>query len=112
MVFVLLGCPQPKKAKKKMPRIFALSYSMETGNEPSFLITDDFNRDKIPDLVVVNSAIILSRFLRELAMELLRISLFIRLVEIPFVWFLAISTKTVTPTLLNSIMLISPFRYF
>jgi hypothetical protein len=55
MVFVLLGCPPPQKAKKKMPRIFALSYTMITGKEPSYLITDDFNRDKIPDLVVANS---------------------------------------------------------
>lgn len=51
----MLGCPPPQKARKKMPRIFALSYTMETGKEPSFLITDDFNRDKIPDLVVANS---------------------------------------------------------
>ena len=55
MIFALLGCPSPQKARKKMPRIFGLSYSMDTGKEPSFLITDDFNRDKIPDLVVVNS---------------------------------------------------------
>ena len=55
MIFVLLGCPSPQKARKKMPRIFSLSYSMDTGKEPSFLITDDFTRDKIPDLVVVNS---------------------------------------------------------
>ena len=54
MVFVLLGCPPPK-ARKKMPRIFALTYSMETRTEPSFLITDDFNRNHILDLVVVNS---------------------------------------------------------
>ena len=54
MVFVLLGCPPPK-ARKKMPRIFALSYTMDTGQEPSFLITDDFNRDEILDLAVVNS---------------------------------------------------------
>jgi len=38
-----------------MPRIFALSNTLETGLEPSFLITDDFNRDKILDLVVANS---------------------------------------------------------
>ena len=55
MVFVLLGCPPPQKARKKMPRIFVLSYTMETGKEPSYLITDDFNRDNIPDLVVANS---------------------------------------------------------
>ena len=55
MVFLLLGCPPPPKAGKKMPRIFALSYSMETRREPSFLIADDFNRNNILDLVVVNS---------------------------------------------------------
>ena len=54
LVFALYGCPPPK-AQKKMPRIFALSNSLETGLEPSFLITDDFNRDEILDLVVVNS---------------------------------------------------------
>ena len=54
LIFVLFGCPPPK-ARKKMPRIFALSNTLETGLEPSFLITDDFNRDKILDLVVANS---------------------------------------------------------
>jgi len=54
LIFILFGCPPPK-ARKKMPRIFALSNTLETGLEPSFLITDDFNRDEILDLVVVNS---------------------------------------------------------
>ena len=54
LIFVLFGCPPPK-AREKMPRIFALSNTLETGLEPSFLITDDFNRDEILDLVVVNS---------------------------------------------------------
>ena len=54
LIFVLFGCPPPK-ARKKMPRIFALSNTLETGLEPSFLITDDFNRDEILDLVVANS---------------------------------------------------------
>ena len=54
LIFVLFGCPPPK-AREKMPRIFALSNTLETGLEPSFLITDDFNRDKILDLVVANS---------------------------------------------------------
>ena len=54
MIFILFGCPPPK-ARKKMPRIFALSNTLETGLEPSFLIADDFNRDKILDLVVANS---------------------------------------------------------
>ncbi len=53
-IFILSGCPPPQ-AGKKMPRIFALSYSMETGREPSFLIADDFNRNHILDLVVANS---------------------------------------------------------
>lgn len=55
LVFVLLGCPPPPKARKKMPRIFAVSYSMETGKEPSYLITDDFNRNGTLDLALVNS---------------------------------------------------------
>ena len=54
LIFVLFGCPPPK-AREKMPRIFALSNTLETGLEPSFLITDDFNRDEILDLVVANS---------------------------------------------------------
>ena len=54
LAFVLFGCPPPK-ARKKMPRIFALTNTLETGREPSFLITDDFNRDNILDLVVANS---------------------------------------------------------
>ena len=54
LVFVLFGCPPPK-ARRKMPRIFALTNTLETGREPSFLITDDFNRDNILDLVVANS---------------------------------------------------------
>jgi len=54
LVFVLFGCPPPK-AQKKMPRIFALSNTLDTGIEPSFLIADDFNRNDVLDLVVANS---------------------------------------------------------
>ena len=38
-----------------MPRIFALSNTLDTGIEPSFLIADDFNRNDVLDLVVANS---------------------------------------------------------
>ncbi len=50
----LAACPKPQVGKK-IPALFALSYSTETGKAPSFLITDDFTRDKKLDLVVVNS---------------------------------------------------------
>ena len=54
LVLILFGCPPPK-AQKKMPRIFLLSNTLEAGIEPSFIITDDFNRNQMLDLVVVNS---------------------------------------------------------
>lgn len=54
LALFLLGCPQPK-VQKKMPPLFVLSFTIETGKEPSFLITDDFGRDGKLDLVVVNS---------------------------------------------------------
>ena len=54
LAFFLIGCPQ-SKVQKKMPPLFVLSFTIETGAEPSFLITDDFNRDGKLDLVVANS---------------------------------------------------------
>ena len=48
------GCPPPKAAKKNPP-VFALSFVHETGAEPSFMITEDFDRDGNLDLVVTNS---------------------------------------------------------
>ena len=54
LVLILFGCPPPK-AQKKMPQIFLLSNTLEAGVEPSFIITDDFNRNQILDLAVVNS---------------------------------------------------------
>ncbi len=54
LAFFLIGCPEPK-VQKKMPPLFVLSFTIETGAAPSFLITDDFNRDGKLDLVVVNS---------------------------------------------------------
>ncbi len=53
-VIFLVGCPQPKTSKR-MPPLFFLGYALDTGAEPSFLITDDFNRDKKLDLIVANS---------------------------------------------------------
>ncbi len=50
----LAGCPQPK-TMKRMPPLFFLGFALDTGLEPSFLITDDFNRDKKLDLIVANS---------------------------------------------------------
>jgi hypothetical protein len=55
LALFLIGCPPQSKVQKKMPPLFVLSFTIETGKEPSFLITEDFNRDKKLDLVVVNS---------------------------------------------------------
>lgn len=61
LLFVILastmaGCPSPDKIiRKKMPRLFTINFTLETGAEPSFIITDDFNRDGKMDLVVTNS---------------------------------------------------------
>jgi len=54
LAFFVSGCPE-SKVRKKMPPLFYLSFAIETGAEPSFLITDDFNRDGKLDLVVANS---------------------------------------------------------
>jgi len=50
----LIACPKPQ-VQKKIPALFQFNFSMDTGKSPSFLITDDFTRDKKLDLVVVNS---------------------------------------------------------
>lgn len=54
LALLVAGCPEPK-VQKKLPPLFALSFATETGAEPSFLIAEDFNRDKKLDLVVTNS---------------------------------------------------------
>ena len=51
----LIACPKPQ-VRKKIPALFQLSFAMATGKAPSFLIADDFTRDKKLDLVVTNSA--------------------------------------------------------
>jgi len=55
LVSSIAGCPNPGKVRKKMPRLFTSNFVMETGAEPSFMITEDFNRDGKKDLVVTNS---------------------------------------------------------
>ncbi len=52
--FFWIGCPKPK-VERKMPPLFVFSFAVETGAEPSFLITEDFNRDGKLDLIVTNS---------------------------------------------------------
>ncbi|SVB81191.1 uncharacterized protein METZ01_LOCUS234045, partial [marine metagenome] len=59
-IFIILacaiaGCPSPGKPRKKMPRLFTSNFVMETGAEPSFMISEDFNRDGEIDLVATNS---------------------------------------------------------
>ena len=54
--WTIAGCPSPDKIiKKKMPRLFTINFTLETGAEPSFMNAEDFNRDGKMDLVVTNS---------------------------------------------------------
>ncbi len=54
---VLTGCTESKPKKKfKIPRLFLLSGVVDTGKEPSFLVSEDFNDDGNLDLLVANSA--------------------------------------------------------
>ena len=55
LAWSVAGCPSADKVRKKMPRLFASNFAMETGAEPSFMIVEDFNRDGEKDLVVTNS---------------------------------------------------------
>jgi hypothetical protein len=48
------GCPAGTQ-QKPLPPLFYFAFAMETREAPSFLITDDFNRDGKLDLVVTNS---------------------------------------------------------
>ncbi len=52
----LVGCPPASKSQKKMAPLFRISAVLDTGKEPSFLVTDDFDIDGNLDLVVLNSA--------------------------------------------------------
>ncbi len=51
---VLASCTPPEPAKK-MPKLFYLGYAMDTGAGPSFMISEDFNKDDNLDLIVTNS---------------------------------------------------------
>ncbi len=55
LCLTLVGCPPGNFQKKKMPPLFFIGYTMDTGPEPSFLISEDFNNDGKLDLVVTNS---------------------------------------------------------
>jgi len=51
----LMGCPPASQSQKKLKPLFRISAVLDTGIEPSFLITDDFDIDGNLDLVVLNS---------------------------------------------------------
>ena len=55
LILSVAGCPSPGKTRKKMPRLFTSNFVMETGADPSFIISEDFNRDGEVDLIVTNS---------------------------------------------------------
>ncbi len=52
-----IGCGQKGEGKKrkKFPKLLALNYVLEAGKEPSFIITEDFDKDGFLDLAVTNS---------------------------------------------------------
>ena len=52
----LMGCPPGSQSKKKLQPLFRITSVLDTGQEPSFLVTEDFNLDGNLDLVVLNSA--------------------------------------------------------
>lgn len=54
-LLVLMGCPPASQSQKKMKPLFRINAVLDTGKEPSFLITDDFDIDGNLDLVVLNS---------------------------------------------------------
>lgn len=51
----ITGCPSPSTSKKKLRPLFGIHTVMDTGKEPSFLVTEDFDIDGNLDLVVLNS---------------------------------------------------------
>ncbi len=54
LVTALGGCPSGKN-QEPLPKLFYFAAALETGEAPSYLIADDFNRDDKLDLVVTNS---------------------------------------------------------
>jgi hypothetical protein len=51
----VMGCPPASQSQKKMKPLFRINAVLDTGKEPSFLVTDDFDIDGNLDLVVLNS---------------------------------------------------------
>lgn len=51
-----MGCPPASKSNKRVKPLFRISAVLDTGKEPSFLITHDFDIDGNLDLAVLNSA--------------------------------------------------------
>lgn len=56
LIPVLGGCPQSNsKSQKRVPPLFAIHGVYDTGKEPSYLVSEDFDADGHLDLVVLNS---------------------------------------------------------
>ena len=55
VLLFLMGCPPASQSQKKMAPLFRISTVLDTGKEPSFLVTADFDIDGNLDLVVLNS---------------------------------------------------------
>ena len=39
LILSIAGCPSPGKTRKKMPPLFTSNFVMETGADPSFIIS-------------------------------------------------------------------------
>lgn len=56
LIPLLAGCPESNsEPRKRMPPLFMIHAVYDTGKEPSYLVTDDFDADGHLDLVVLNS---------------------------------------------------------
>lgn len=55
LVALLSACSKPTEPQKRLPPLFLWSGEYPAGKEPSFLITEDFDKDGNLDLVVTNS---------------------------------------------------------
>ena len=53
-LWFFFGCPS-RKASKPMPRLFYVADVMDSGKEPSFIVTEDFNEDGNLDLIALNT---------------------------------------------------------
>lgn len=56
LLLIVGGCSQSSsEPQKRIPPLFAIHSVYDTGKEPSYLVTDDFDMDGHLDLVVLNS---------------------------------------------------------